>query len=68
MTLDMTDLVKEDHARIAQAAALLRANFEAWPTMEAADAEVRESLEEGRISRVLVNPEGAVLGWIGGIS
>lgn len=68
MTLDMIDLVKEDLARIAQAAALLQENFEAWPTMEAADGEVRESLEEGRISRVLVNPEGAVLGWIGGIS
>ncbi len=38
----------------------------AWPTMEAATEEVRESFIEGRISRIAIDGNGAVLGWIGG--
>lgn len=37
-----------------------------WETLEAAIEEVRESLQENRLSRVCVNTDGAVLGWIGG--
>jgi aminoglycoside 6'-N-acetyltransferase I len=35
--------------------------------MEAALEEVRESLEESRISRIAVADDGSVLGWIGAI-
>ena len=38
----------------------------AWPTMEAAAEEVRESLIDGRISRIAIDDNGAVVGWIGG--
>jgi aminoglycoside 6'-N-acetyltransferase I len=40
----------------------------AWQSTEEADAEVAESLEEDRISRVGCDESGAILGWIGGIS
>ena len=61
------------HERIVrQAAILLVEGFkdhwpDAWPDMEAALEEVRESLGGGRISRVALGPCGTVLGWIGGI-
>lgn len=53
-------------------AALLVAGFaehwpDAWPDHESAVEEVRESLEPGRISRVAVDDDGTVLGWIGGL-
>lgn len=66
------DLLPEDTATIQQAAALLCTAFQehwpaAWPTLEAALAEVHASLAADRISRVALDDEGAVLGWIGGI-
>src|ERR1051326_6245962 len=69
----MLDLHADDEATIRQVAALLVARFaahspEAWPTLEAALDEVRESFDEWRISRVALDERGAVLGWIGGIS
>ena len=39
---------------------------DAWPTLESALEEVQESFEEGRISRIAVDTNGLVLGWIGG--
>ena len=39
---------------------------EAWPTVEDATNEVRESFLEDRISRIAVDDEGRVIGWIGG--
>ncbi len=39
----------------------------AWPDLESALCEVRESLGEDRISRVAVDDNGTVLGWIGAI-
>jgi aminoglycoside 6'-N-acetyltransferase I len=52
-----------------QAARLLFESFRgrspAWPDLAAARAEVDDSLEPGRISRVSV-VDGAVVGWIGG--
>jgi aminoglycoside 6'-N-acetyltransferase I len=71
-TFSIVDLDPGDEAVVRQAAVLLIEGFEdhwpdAWPDMEAALKEVRESLGEGRISRVAVGEEGAVLGWIGGI-
>jgi aminoglycoside 6'-N-acetyltransferase I len=67
------DLSERDPAVIQEVAELLVAGFKshwpnAWPTIESAYTEVIESLEEGRISRIAVNDQGQVLGWIGGIS
>jgi aminoglycoside 6'-N-acetyltransferase I len=62
----------DDVEVVRQAAGLLVEGFrddwpEAWPDMDAALREVRESLGEGRICRVALDEDGAVLGWIGGI-
>jgi len=38
-----------------------------WATIESALAEVRGSLSENRISRMAIDENGEVLGWIGGI-
>jgi aminoglycoside 6'-N-acetyltransferase I len=40
---------------------------EAWPDMDAAMHEVQDSLGPSRLSRVAVDPDNSVLGWIGGI-
>ena len=66
------DLDAGDEEAIRQAANLLVEGFrvdwpEAWPTEEDALQEVREALGEGRICRVALDEDGAVLGWIGGI-
>lgn len=37
-----------------------------WEDLESAVTEVRESLEENRISRVCVDDQDNILGWIGG--
>ncbi len=69
----IVDLRPEDESVIRQVAALLVAGFaehwpDAWPTLEAALEEVRESFGAGRISRVALVEWGAALGWVGGIS
>ena len=56
-----------DEAAVRQAAILLVDGFRehspaAWPTLEAGLQEVRESLEEGRLSRVMMDDDGTVLG------
>jgi len=66
------DLEADNEEAIRQAANLLVEGFrddwpEAWPTEEEALQEVREALGEGRICRVALDEDGAVLGWIGGI-
>jgi aminoglycoside 6'-N-acetyltransferase I len=68
----IVDLRPEDMAAIEQAAALLVEGFRehwpnAWPTMKDALEEVHESFGEERISRVAVDENGELLGWIGGI-
>jgi len=40
---------------------------ESWTTLESALAEVNEFLSENRISRVAIDQNNNVLGWIGGI-
>lgn len=67
------DLTPDNQAAIEQVAAILVEAFredhpDAWPTIEEARAEVRESFQEGRISRVALDETGRVVGWIGGIS
>jgi aminoglycoside 6'-N-acetyltransferase I len=69
----IVNLRPDDEAAIRQVAALLVEGFaanwpEAWPDLESALEEVRESFAVGRISRVALDEDGMVLGWIGGIS
>jgi aminoglycoside 6'-N-acetyltransferase I len=69
----IVDLVSTNESAIQQVAALLVEGFarnwpDAWPHMESALEEVRESFGTDRISRIAVNEDGTVLGWIGGIS
>jgi aminoglycoside 6'-N-acetyltransferase I len=65
------DLPPDDEKMVNEAAALLVEGFkehssEYCPDTEAALEEVQESLGPGRITRVVVDQEGVVLGWIGG--
>jgi aminoglycoside 6'-N-acetyltransferase I len=67
------DLVAEDQDAITQTASLLSEEFQlhwanAWPNFTAALAEVNLSLGEDRISRIAIDENHQVLGWIGGIS
>jgi aminoglycoside 6'-N-acetyltransferase I len=69
----VVDLVSTNESAIQQVASLLVEGFatnwpEAWPDMESALEEVRESFGPDRISRIAVDEDGTVLGWIGGIS
>jgi len=69
----IVDLVSTNESAIQQVAELLVEGFatnwpDAWPDMESALEEVRESLGTDRISRIAVDEDGTVLGWIGGIS
>ncbi|GIK38566.1 MAG: aminoglycoside N-acetyltransferase AAC(6')-Ii [Chloroflexota bacterium] len=68
----IVDLKAEDQGSVQQAAELLVEAFrehwpEAWPDIASALAEVQESFEPGRISRVALADDGTVLGWVGGI-
>ena len=68
----ITPLSPNDQDQIHQTARLLVKGFaehwpDAWPDFEAALEEVQDSFEVGRISRVAVNKDGRVLGWIGAI-
>ena len=71
--MQIIDLTPTDEADIQQTAAMLVEGFKemapkAWPTLESALEEVRESFGEGRLSRIAVEAAGTVLGWVGGIS
>src|SRR5258708_6246686 len=67
------DQNEDQQSAIRQVAALLVEGFAtnwpgSWPDLESALEEVRESFAAGRISRVALDEDGTVLGWIGGIS
>ena len=71
--MHIVDLHVDDEHAIHEVAALLVEAFatnwpEAWPDLESAIEEVRESFAEGRLSRVALDEDGTVLGWVGGIS
>ncbi len=71
--MQIVDLRSDNESAIRQVAALLVEGFvtnwpEALPDLESALEEVRESFATGRISRVALDVDGTVLGWIGGIS
>ena len=66
-------LSPEDERAIEQVAALLIEGFKAyaphaWPNMAAALEEVRELFGEDRISRIALDRNGEIVGWIGGLS
>ncbi|GAB4438537.1 MAG: aminoglycoside N-acetyltransferase AAC(6')-Ii [Anaerolineae bacterium] len=69
----ITSLLPDDEVAIVQTARLLVDGFkqywpDAWPTIEIALVEVRQSFGPGRISRIAVDDSATVLGWVGGIS
>jgi len=64
--------LNHDEGTIHQVAALLMKGFKdhwpnAWPDLDAALDEVRDSLGTGRISCIAIDDDRRVLGWIGGI-
>lgn len=64
--------LSDDHLTVRQVAELLIDGFKDtgsvdWTTLESALDEVRESLGEDRISRIAIDENNNVLGWIGGI-
>ena len=66
-------LSPDDERAIEQVTALLIEGFKAhlpnaWSNMTTALEEVRESFGEDRISRVAVDHNGEIVGWIGGLS
>jgi aminoglycoside 6'-N-acetyltransferase I len=74
MTADIRiiDLRPDNLRAITETASLLFRGFRehnpnGWPDMDAALQEVKESFQKDRISRIAINSNGSVLGWIGGI-
>ena len=70
--MTIIDLTSDDRERLIQTATLLLDGFAdtgsaAWTTHEAALAEVRESLQQDRVSRTAIDGDGRVIGWIGAI-
>jgi len=71
LRLLITDLTPEDEATVNAVARMMVTGFTHIPgfcmTTEDALKEVRESFAPGRISRVALDEQGRVVGWIGGI-
>jgi aminoglycoside 6'-N-acetyltransferase I len=70
--MQIIDLHPDNEQAVQEVAALLVEGFrehwpDAWPDMQSALEEVRESFGEDRISRVALDEDGTVLGWIGSI-
>ena len=71
--MHIIDLSPDDEPTIQQVAALLVDGFrehypDSWPDLDSALEEVRESFAPDRISRVAIDDDGTVFGWVGGIS
>ena len=71
--MHIVDLLPDNESAINQIATLLVEGFavnwpEAWPDLESAIEEVHESFGAGHVSRVALDEDGTVLGWIAGIS
>lgn len=69
--MEIVDLRPQDPTAVRQAAALLVEGFRehwprAWPDLDTALNEVRDSFGEDRIARAAVAADGSILGWIGG--
>src|ERR1043166_2722438 len=71
-TIAIIDLHPNNEAAIQQVAQLLIDGFAhspgAWKDMKAALAEVREAFGSDHISRIALNEQNQVLGWIAGYS
>jgi aminoglycoside 6'-N-acetyltransferase I len=70
--MKIADLTPENAPAIEQVAELLVAGFRdtgsaSWRSIREALEEVQKSLQPGRISRIAVDEQSGVLGWIGGI-
>ncbi|MDG5789690.1 GNAT family N-acetyltransferase [Evansella sp. AB-P1] len=70
--MEIICLKEEQEKYINEIAEMLKESFaenwpKAWPTIDSALIEVRESLKVGRISLIALKEE-KVVGWIGGIS
>ena len=69
MSHNIVDLSPEESDLTEQAARLLYESFQnltpAWPDIEAAREEVLLSLEQDKISRVMLDRAGDVVGWVG---
>ena len=66
--MKIIDLEIHNNKYIQQAAELLLDCFEgSWDTLECAINEVRESIDKSRISRVAIDDDDNLIGWIGGI-
>lgn len=66
--MEIIDLDPDDAQQIQATAALLHAVFpEFWTDLEMALEEVHASLEPGHVSRVALDDDGHVLGWIAAI-
>ncbi len=70
--MKIVDVTSENIRAMKQIAELLIDGFldtgsTSWRNMEEALAEVQESLQPGRISRIAIDERDDVLGWIGGI-
>ena len=75
-SVTIRDLEGHDESLLNELAAMLVAEFrahhpDAWPSVDAALKEVRQSLASNecgqRISRVAIAEEGHAVGWVGGI-
>ena len=69
MVPDIIDLSDDHNDLVEQTAKLLYESFEdvtaAWSDMQAARDEVLNSLESEKISRVMMDRDGQVIGWVG---
>jgi len=71
--VQIVDFPAHDKEIIQQAARLLIEGFKdhwpaAWPDMDRALQEVRDSLGSGGINRIALDERGTLLGWVGAIS
>ncbi|AYB44453.1 GNAT family N-acetyltransferase [Paenibacillus lautus] len=67
--MQIINLFSEERQKIRDVAHLLLEGFtEAWNDIDECLFEVEETLNEDRVSRVAVNAEGIVIGWIAGSS
>ena len=73
LEVQIITLLPDDEEAIEQVAALLIEGFKAhaphaWQDMAAALEEVRELFGKDRISRIALDRNGEIVGWIGGLS
>lgn len=71
--LRIIDLTPDDKTAIQQTSQLLFDAFKkqapkAWPTLDDTLQEVHESFAPDRVSRIALDDDGNVIGWIGGMS